>query len=67
LPAKLTKTTQRPSAEIEGAKLFESPCAPALETLTHTVVPSCTSRTKTSPKPFVSPRTRFVAALAKAT
>ena len=44
-----------------------SPWAPALETLTRSVVPICRSRTNTSGCPLVSPGTRLVAADQKAT
>src|SRR6188768_2030023 len=70
--AQLANATYRPSAEIAGdwATLFGS--APPELTLTRVVVPRIRSRTKTSsPSPglpeFVSPGTRLLARLVKAT
>src|SRR5262245_66576099 len=68
--AKLEKATKRPSEERDGKYWMElSPwdCAPPEATLTRVVTPLARSCTKTSQAPFVSPGTRLVAALEKAT
>src|SRR5207244_384210 len=75
--ASLAKPTRRPSAERTGLKLRPLPCAPEELTLTRCVfaVHPATdtpfvrqrSRTKTSVWSFVSPGTRLVASLEKAT
>ena len=67
LLARLSKATTRPSAESEGDKLTLSPWMPDESTLTLVVWPVRRSCTKMSREPFVSPPTRFVAALWKAT
>jgi hypothetical protein len=64
--AKLEKHTKRPSEEIDAASLPPSPSPPDESTLTRTVLPAATSRTKTSLHPLVSPATRFVASLSNA-
>ncbi|GJD76556.1 hypothetical protein CFIICLFH_4814 [Methylobacterium goesingense] len=63
----LTKATRVPSAEIEAAVLGPRPCAPALSVETRVVVPVPRSLTKTSVVPLVSPSTRLLAVLWKAT
>src|SRR5262245_53567430 len=60
---KLANAIQRPSEDITGRALQESPCAPDESTLARTVAPVQRSRTKTSVALFVSPATRFEAAL----
>src|SRR5207244_1701178 len=73
LVAKLTNATKRPSAESAGGKaklrrpLLPLPWVPSEATLTRSVVPVCRSWTNTSDTPLVSPATRSVAALSKAT
>jgi hypothetical protein len=52
---------------MDGNQLAKSPCDPAESTLTLSVVPDRRSRTKMSNQPFVSPDTRFVESLSKAT
>src|SRR5438270_261408 len=59
--------TNRPSAEIDAAKLSPLACAPWELTLTRLVLPVLRSRTKTSPTPFVSPPTRLLAVESKVT
>src|SRR5947208_3247239 len=59
--------TNRPSAEIDAAKLSPLACAPWESTLTRWVLPVLRSRTKTSPTPFVSPFTSWAADDPKAT
>ncbi len=67
--AELMNATKRPSAEIERPQspLLSFPCVPSVATLTRSVVPLRRSRTKMSRRPFVSPATRFEAALWNAT
>ena len=68
LLAVLEKATRVPSAEIEGARLLPPVlCAPVLSVETRVVVPVPRSLTKTSVEPFVSPVTRLLALLWKAT
>jgi len=62
-----TKATIRPSALIAGNVLAPLAWLPSLATLTRSVTPRSTSRTKTSELSFVSPGTRVVANDAKAT
>ena len=52
---------------ISGFVLTAVLWAPADVTFARTRVPCCRSTTNVSPTPFVSPDTRFVAALSKAT
>ena len=56
------KVTNPPVALIAGAPDAPFPAPPPAATLTSVVVPVCTSRTKTSGAPLVSPGTRFDAA-----
>src|SRR5258705_12456452 len=65
--ALLENTTYRPLAEIDSQVLVPFERTPAELTLAIAVVPVWTSRTKTSVLPFVSPETRCVARLRKAT
>src|SRR5437762_932519 len=73
--ARLAKKTQRPSAGINGLpdsgivdEEFGSLGAlPFASALTRRVMPAFTLRTNTSLAPFVSPLTRLLARLAKAT
>ncbi|GJD74274.1 hypothetical protein CFIICLFH_2508 [Methylobacterium goesingense] len=67
LLAMLWKAMRVPSAEIEALLLVPLTCAPALSVETRVVVPVVRFLTKTSVKPFVSPATRLVAPLWKAT
>jgi hypothetical protein len=67
LLAKDENTTNLPPALIDAAVEEELPCSPVEETLTRSVVPATTSRTKTSSVPFVSPATRFGALEMKVT
>jgi hypothetical protein len=52
---------------MQASSLPDSPCTPLVSTLTRSVVPVNRSRTKTSVCAFVSPATKFVASLSKAT
>src|SRR5207245_9919392 len=65
------KATRRPAGAGGGATtmppLLPLPCAPPEATLTRSVVPVCRSWTNTSDTPFVSPATRSLASLSKAT
>jgi hypothetical protein len=61
------KATKRPSEVIDGATELEFPWAPPVATLTRSVTPPSMSRTNTSGAELVSPPTRFVAELWKAT
>jgi hypothetical protein len=65
--ARLEKATSRPSALVAGSNDPPSACPPLELTLTRLVCLVRRSCTKMSTAPFVSPATRFVAALAKAT
>src|SRR5258705_328041 len=65
--AELWNATKRPSAEIEGFRLKPLPSAPPVAKLTRSVVPLWRSRRKTPSATFVSPATRFGAALQNAT
>src|SRR5205814_757207 len=67
LLAVLWNATKRPSAERAGPALESFPWVPPEATLTRSVVPVCRSCTNTSVAPLVSPATRLVAALWKAT
>src|SRR5947208_4873223 len=67
LVAVLTKATTLPSAEIAGKSFLSFAWAPAESTLTRSVVAVSRSRTNTSATPLVSPGTRLVASLSKAT
>src|SRR5438552_10226937 len=67
LVAVLTKATTLPSAEIAGKSLLSFAWAPAESTLTSSVVAVSRSWTNTSATPLVSPGTRLVASLSKAT
>src|SRR5438552_1822063 len=71
LVAAVWDATKRPAAERAGTAkeppLLPFPCAPPDATLTRSVLPVCRSWTNTSDTPFVSPATRSVAALSKAT
>ncbi len=62
------KATKRPLSEIAGNQMLPSfASAPVELTLTRVVLPRFRSRTKTSARWFVSPRTRFEAKDEKAT
>jgi len=67
LLAWLTKATYRPSPLIDGALEYEFACPPLLSTLTRVVVPVRVSRRKMSAARLVSPATRLLAELTKAT
>ena len=67
LVAKLLKATKRPSAEMLGVVLSESPWTPVRPTLMRSVVPATRSRTNTSGTPLVSKGTRSLAQLVNAT
>src|SRR5918995_1246118 len=65
--ARLWNEMWRPSAEMDGTQAASSACCPSLETDTRVVSPVARSWRKTSPMSLVSPGTRLVAELRKAT
>src|SRR5262249_43927384 len=67
LDAAEKNATRGPSPLMAGSVLASFACAPALLTLTRSVVPVCRSRTNTSVVPLVSPGTRLLAVEVKAT
>jgi len=67
LLAKLSKATKRPSAERAGLALKPLPSTPPLSVDTRCISPVCKSLTKMSKVLFVSPATRLLASLSKAT
>jgi hypothetical protein len=67
LAALLTKATRVPSAEIDAPKLSAPPSTPLPSVEARVIAPLATVFTKTSVAAFVSPPTRLVASLVKAT